>query len=494
MLMENYIYTEATINKSLNSGAWETDKNGNPIVIIEASNENLDYEGEKVLRSALLNSKEYFLKNGVISFDHKHLPSPDNYQYDPQWNAEKYILGKPLDAWEGKDRSGNPVVMVKAVLSKSNDIAKEIIKKLQDGLETVKASVGGRKVKKSVTVDTSTYSDVPTIMGVDWDEVALTYKPVNQTLGATVLSPREFVKSLTAGNSVNPGQMTGGNCLQVQSLEREGISSLLEKIGKQEIRKSEQAISHLGNFGFSQERAGKLLDLIINQDIIGDVVMNKGQNDFIDTATDELSKALAELDGNKDLLSKAIEDLEDGESIVKKGGHSYIKKADGSMDKVDPDSPDYGDDDDDLDDEDMGKSIEDDGYIDVTNEFNDMKKSVRSLERMVKSLEGTIEKQNTVLKSMGSLAMQDSGLIKSIANAPLPRKSQNGVVVQPRFQKSQVDSIAKMDAVTMQKSLREAGINENVIALADTAHRRAGMAGVAQACPDVLPILMKEEN
>ena len=96
------IYTEAMISKSLDtSGEWEQDENGNPIVIIEASNDNLDYQEERVLRSALMNKKDYFLQNGVISYDHKHLQNPDNYKYDPEWNEEKYILGKPLDAWEG---------------------------------------------------------------------------------------------------------------------------------------------------------------------------------------------------------------------------------------------------------------------------------------------------------------------------------------------------------------------------------------------------------
>jgi hypothetical protein len=44
-----------------------TDKEGNFIFDVEASNENLDLEGERTLQRALLGTKDYFLTNGVIS-------------------------------------------------------------------------------------------------------------------------------------------------------------------------------------------------------------------------------------------------------------------------------------------------------------------------------------------------------------------------------------------------------------------------------------------
>ena len=82
------IYLELRLTKSI-----ETDDNGNVIFEAEASNEELDFDEQVVLKQALLDSKEYFLANGVISYDHRHL-RPD--ASDPHWTPEKYIIGEPI--------------------------------------------------------------------------------------------------------------------------------------------------------------------------------------------------------------------------------------------------------------------------------------------------------------------------------------------------------------------------------------------------------------
>lgn len=497
-MMENeYIYTEASISKSLDGSKWEHDKNGNPIIIIEASNENLDYEGEKVLRSALMNSKDYFLKNGVISYDHKHLPNPDNFNWDPEWNAEKYVLGKPLDAWLATNDKNEKVVRVKAVLSRSNEIAKEIISKLKDGLETVKASVGGRKVSKAMRMCTKSYKDVPTIISVNWNEVALTYKPVNQTLEATTLSPANFVKSLTAGNSANPGDMgSGGNTLQGQSLEGSPIYSLLEKIKNKEISKSCDAISHLVKSGYSEEKAGNVLKLIIDKNILGDVMKTDKDNvDTIDSGTSDLEKALAAIEGG-DSMSKGMKD-----GMYKmKGGHMYMKKADDSYEKVDKDSPDYNGDDDDKDDKDMEKSIDENSY-DATADIEEMKKSLKSngeeiadLKDMVKSLVDGTTTQNTLLKAIGTSAVESDKLIKSIANLPAGRQT-GDLNTQDRFKKSLDKSLEGQTEMTIMKSLNDAGVNENMKNQVGIAMRRQGIASLATNAQfaSILPIIAKKE-
>jgi hypothetical protein len=89
MVNQDRIYLELRLSKSI-----ETDENGNVIFEAEASNENLDFDGQVVLQEALIASKDYFLANGVVSYDHKHLkPDP----LDPHWNPEKYIIGEPLE-------------------------------------------------------------------------------------------------------------------------------------------------------------------------------------------------------------------------------------------------------------------------------------------------------------------------------------------------------------------------------------------------------------
>ena len=502
------IYTEASISKSMVNDQWETDENGNPIVIIEASNENLDYQEEQVMKSALLDSREYFLKNGVISYDHKHIPSPDNHKWDPDWNAEKYIMGKPLEVWEGTGESGKPTVFVKAVLAKSNKIAQEIIGKLRDKIKTIKASVGGRRVKKALKFDPKTYKEIPQIISVFWDEVALTPKPVNQTLGPVVLSPKEFVKSLTAGGSANPDDMgSGGNTLQMQSVEKELVNALIYKIKNKEIKKSKDAINHLVNSGVPEGRAGDILKMFVNK-YLGDVIMAEetAVETVVDTSTDELLKALESLEDGGD-LSKS-----DGK-YVRKNGHMYKKMPDGKYEAEDKEAPPYEDKEDA--DEKTKKSLADakiaeaaeiageeleDGVYDASQDVLDIKKSVAVIQEqntelrgMVKSLMEENGKQNTVLKSLGAVAIEDSKLIKSIADTPQPRVTEvSNLKTFERFEKSQTDKLAKVDQARLTKAMDVLKTDGQKVAEVNFAFRRGGIAQVAVVAPEVVDALVKE--
>lgn len=509
LMMENeYIYTEARISKSIVGEQWETDEAGNPIIIIEASNENLDFEGEKVLRSALLNSKEYFLQNGVVSYDHKHLPSPDNFNWDPEWNAEKYVLGHPLDAWEAKsEETGEKVVRVKAAIYKSNAIAKEIIGKLMDKAKTVKASVGGRKVKKALKMDTSTYKETPTIVAVNWDEVALTYKPVNQTLGATTLCPKDFVKSLTAGSEANPAKMEGGNTLQMQG--KESIHSLMRKIRNKEIEKSCDAINHLVSSGYSEKKASAVLKVLIDKKFIGDIIMADGDdvNAVIVDSTDELEKAIKDFEGGGDeaSLAKAMKKMDKDGNYVKQNGHMYMKKADGEYEKMDDDSPDYEKDDDDG--GDTQKSIPDengDVIIDVeliegmAKSIKSQKGEIKELKTMIKSLITATEKQGNLVKAIGTTTLEDSTLLKSIAGAPQKRVTTNGLNIDQRFgkdtmSKAMEEKLMSFDGISLAKSMVEKGIDAEVAANVNHTFRtKGGMRGVVQYHPEVAKKVIKE--
>jgi hypothetical protein len=494
------IYAEAYITKSLgNKGTWETDDKGNPIVIIEASNEDLDYQGESVLQTALLNSKEYFLQNGVVSYDHKHLPSPEVYKYDPEWNAEKYVLGKPLSAKPGINKDGKATVFVKAALYKSNKIAQEIISKLADGIGTVKASVGGRRVVKEDRFNPTTLSAVPTIVSVDWDEVALTYKPVNQTLGPTVLSPSAFVKSLTAGSSVNPATMDGGNALQTQ-----GSIGLVESLGEKIRSKKisiDQVIDYLDDSGASDARKTEIIEMLTKY-VKGEVMdgENKDTDTNVQKSTDELLKAL-------DSLEKAKSDMGDG-AYIRKGGHFYKKGANGKMQKVDEDAPEWEDDDDNG--GDMGKSIDgavsvatDTGedIIDVTEVFGEMEKSlgeqaseIKELGEMVKSLSVMVKNQNEVLSAMGKVVVEDNGLLKAMGDAPQPRITQNNLNVQPRFkmEKSLEEKVAKLTPQRLAKSMVDNGVDGVTQSQVNVLARRGNMVAVAQAFPEVIEKAVKE--
>ncbi|MDC7221533.1 MAG: hypothetical protein PQJ59_16485 [Spirochaetales bacterium] len=485
------IYTQADISKSLNDGKWEEDGYGNPIIIIDASNENLDYDGEKVMRDALMGSKDYFLQNGVISYDHKHiLHGEDAKAYDADYNAEKYILGKPLDVWVGENSQGKPTVKVKAVLSRSNNIAKEIISKLKDGLKTVKASVGGRRVQKINKFDEDSFSEVPTIVGVNWDEVALTYKPVNQTLDETVLCPAEFVKSLTAGSSADPGNMgTGGNTLQMQS-RKERIRGLISAMAEGTVKKGCDVINFLSKSGCSDDEIRKITKALIKTNYLGDVTMVDGndKNDIVDEAVSDLEKALADFENGEE-LSKSKK--KDG-TYVMKGGFEYLKKADGSYEKMDDDAPDYNGDDDKVE-----KSM--DEAVDVTEDLEVLRKSITAqgedidgIKDMLKSILSAVERQGVLTKSVAENMVQDSKMLKSISEAPQGRQTTNGVKPEERFEKSVADKLKGYTATSLVKSMADAGFDGEARSVASVMFRKGGMAQVLREMPSVAQALTKE--
>ena len=98
--------------KSLNQRVIERDREGNPIVWIEASNPNPDIENEKLYAQTLLDAQGYFLSYGNITYD--HLPKSA-----PHTGSVGYI-GKPLAV----QQKGNSV-WVKCKLNRSNPIVKQ---------------------------------------------------------------------------------------------------------------------------------------------------------------------------------------------------------------------------------------------------------------------------------------------------------------------------------------------------------------------------------
>jgi hypothetical protein len=294
--------------------------------------------------------------------------------------------------------------------------------------------------------------------------------------------------------------MEGGNALQVQSLDKKPVIALMEKIRSGEIKKSCDAITHLVNSGFSQETAGNVLKVIMNK-FLGDIVMaeNDDANDVFESSTDELVKAIANLEGGgEDTLVKGLSKMKDDGEYKVKGGHAYMKKA-GKWEKVDDDSPDYNGDDDD---DDMGKSMVDlgDDVVDATEVIESMEKSIKELKTensgmkvMLKGIQETLEKQSALMKSIGTTTLEDSKMIKSMAGAPLPRQTTNGKIeVQERFSKSMVEKLATVTVDSMVKSMAANNVDENMRASVLHTHRKQGIVGVAKAYPQIAEMFVKE--
>ena len=455
--MNEKIYTEAFLTKSIVDDQWETDENGNPYIIIEASNDNLDFDEEKVLQEALMASRDYFLQNGIISYDHRHLPSPENLKEDPSWNEEKNILGHPVDAWlDGK------TVKVKAVLYPTVERAAEIIKKLQANAKTVRASVGGRRSSRDMIYDENLGKNVKAITAVLWDECALTYKPVNQTLGPTILSPKEFVKSLSAGASTNPATMTGGNALQVQSIpgilyhaNREGLSDYLNGGGREIFRSwmsgdigKNAVIDHIKEAGFSGDQAEKIFNLVVNKMPKGGRAMKSQENQVtLDEALDDLAKSLgadedsirkskkkkmskAEDDYQEDMMGEDDDEDEDEDEDEKKVKKS--QPADSVFDDL----------------EDIEGDEEHYVEVSATKELSAMTKAMAALRKenrilhgMFKSLAEDVSGISSMQKRIAKATLATGTMLKSIGNQPAPRKTQD-LQVNERFGKSVTDKIA----------------------------------------------------
>lgn len=186
----------------------KADKTDPSIVYLEASNEGLDSDEEVIVVEALKSRADTFMKSGVLSYDHLH-----KIEKDP-----KYIIGEPLDVKFTDDNR----TLVKGRLYKEMDLAKSIMQMMASKTTRLGASVGGSVMTKSKQYSAKAKKMVPVISRLGkWDEVAITYKPVNQeTLGkCSYMKFAEFAKALTVSSGVDAGSFTGGRALIPESLQ-----------------------------------------------------------------------------------------------------------------------------------------------------------------------------------------------------------------------------------------------------------------------------------
>ena len=248
------------LSMNLRKGDYQTDAEGNFLFDVEASNENLDLEQQAVLQSALLDSKDYFLSNGVISKDHLH----KRVENGRQITDEEYVIGEPVSVY-----TDGASTRVKGKLYRKNKYARKFIELLESGSTRVKASVGGilPKVVKNVPDGTEH------VVSVLWNDLALTIAPVNYTVSPATgimksMSSLEFVKSLSAGYGTDASQCTGGQALIREEVEHStqkyetALAGLIGALMDGSVKDIEEAQEFLKGYGFSY--AGAL-------DVIGEI-------------------------------------------------------------------------------------------------------------------------------------------------------------------------------------------------------------------------------
>ena len=264
---DNEFFLNLVIRKSQEE---RVDEHGNFIFEVEASNENLDLQGQVVLQRALLASKEHFLSNGVISYDHLHKRRDANGQAisDPSM-----VIGEPIEV-----RAEGTKTIVKGKLYHTKDAAQELIKMLKAGSTRVKASVGG--IFPKIVKDAK--SGIEKITSVLWNDLALTVSPVNSTVSPafakSYLEPFELVKALTAGTGTDHAEFKDGRALIPEDVElhtqdvtetgssedSDKIRSLMAALSTGEVHGQAEATEFLKKQGMESGKARAAVREIIN--------------------------------------------------------------------------------------------------------------------------------------------------------------------------------------------------------------------------------------
>ena len=420
--MDNEVLIEGNICKSITG---QEDENGNFIVEVEASNENLDLQNQRTLQSALDESKEYFLTNGVISDDHQHKTR------NPDGSIESHkdkIIGEPISV-----RKSGKSTFVKLCLYKGVEAAKPYINLLKNGSKLVKASIGG--IMPTIRKEKDGTETVTRFM---WNDLALTTSPVNWTVGsarfAKSIGMVDFCKSLEAGSGTDASSFEGGRSLQKEDIEDKteklleindgemkpektmekskyekdvnAIADCMCEMNKGNLTNADEVKAYLIGKGFDKSQAEETMLEIIEQ---GGRKMAKGN---FSSTVDEILKSIGvkkSADEKKKPEDEEIEKEElfefdddsegsdDEDDVEKCGAKGSVKKGCGVKKSMDDDSDDY------LDATELVKSMG--AEIDALREEN---------EELRKSMEET---QNSVLeiaKALGEPVARQSVVAKSI--------------------------------------------------------------------------------
>ena len=176
-------------------------QDGRRIVELEASNESVDLEGDKIAQSALMKSRDSFLRSGHLDIEHY---SEIGDRLDPPIpNPASYIVGRPIDVVDlGNGRTG---VVGEIAKSADGSYRPDLYKydMLWESLNRnppVKwlASIYGYPIPEEV-IDCSatTCNNGATryyVAGIDWRSLAFCKNPMNNHIvgAARVVSRKAF--------------------------------------------------------------------------------------------------------------------------------------------------------------------------------------------------------------------------------------------------------------------------------------------------------------
>ncbi len=184
-------------------------QDGRRIVELEASNEGVDLEGDKIAQSALMKSRESFLRSGHLDIEHY---SEIGDRLDPPIpNPASYIVGRPIDVVDlGNGRTG---VVGEIAKSADGSYRPDLYKydMLWESLNRVPpvkwlASIYGYPIPEEV-IDCSTTTcnngaKRYYVTGIDWRSLAFCKNPMNNHIvgAARVVSRKSFTDAISRSN------------------------------------------------------------------------------------------------------------------------------------------------------------------------------------------------------------------------------------------------------------------------------------------------------
>lgn len=197
-------------------------------VYIEASNEQVDQQGEIVRAKALAESAGYYLQFGNIDLDHyTQIGARAGIP-----NYELFEIGRPVDV---KVHEGTTFVkgQIYAGSGPAADRANSFWSSLVDLSPPARwfPSVGGKVTEKSVIIDPETKAKRAVINKVRWTNIGFSKTPVNANLSTVSPIPFgaltkslcaegfDFIKAMEAGYGTDSAALAGGPALRKQSLD-----------------------------------------------------------------------------------------------------------------------------------------------------------------------------------------------------------------------------------------------------------------------------------
>lgn len=182
---------------------------GQRVLYMEASNEARDVQNERILASALEESKDYFLRYGRIDLDHATVwQMIRETKLDPA-NPYAREIGRPLDVRVTRRPNDIPRVFVKAAIFKSADPQNQFARAANwfwDSLQTDPPAIWYPSVAGSLMPGgrTDGSDGSRTVSKLRWHSIGFSRNPVNTAVDQISTVPLEvFAKAMGNGTDIS---------------------------------------------------------------------------------------------------------------------------------------------------------------------------------------------------------------------------------------------------------------------------------------------------